>query len=92
MVEQRDLGWRWTEYLTGILQSIVLLLGVIFLDESYPPKLLVYKARRLRHESGNWALHAKFEEWDVSISELAKKFLVRPLQLLMTPICFLVVL
>ena len=59
VVEQPFLGWHWTEYLTGILQSIVLLIGVIFLDESYPPKLLVYKARRLRHESGNWALHAK---------------------------------
>ena len=35
---------------------------------------------------------SKFEEWDVSISEMAKKFLVRPLQLLATPICFLVVL
>lgn len=54
--------------------------------------LLVYKARRLRFESGNWALHAKFEEWDISIVEMAKKFLVRPIQLLMTPICFLVAL
>jgi MFS family permease len=92
VVVQSDLGWRWTEYLTGILQAVVLVLGLIFIDESYPPKLLVYKARRLRHETGNWALHAKFEEWDVSIKELAKKFLVRPIQLLTTPICFLVAL
>lgn len=62
------------------------------IDESYPPKLLIYKARRLRIESGNWALHAKFEEWDVSVAELARKFLVRPVQLLCTPICFLVAL
>jgi MFS transporter, DHA1 family, multidrug resistance protein len=92
VVVQVDLGWRWTEYLTGILQAFVLLIGLIFIDESYPPKLLVYKARRLRHETGNWALHAKFEEWDVSIKELAQKFLLRPVQLLMTPICFLVAL
>ncbi|KAL6887983.1 MFS general substrate transporter [Trichoderma evansii] len=92
VAEQRSLGWRWTEYLTGILQAVILLLAVIFIDESYPPKLLVYKARRLRHESGNWALHAKFEEWDVSVKELCKKFLVRPIQLLLTPICFLVAL
>ncbi|KAF2270016.1 MFS general substrate transporter [Lojkania enalia] len=92
VVVQPYLGWRWTEYLTGILQSFILLLAVIFIDETYPPKLLVYKARRLRHETGNWALHAKFEEWDVSIKELAKKFLLRPIQLLMTPICFLVAL
>lgn len=87
-----SLGWRWTEYVTGILQGATLLLGVIFLDESYPPKLLVYKARRLRHETGNWALHAKFEEWDVSIADLTHKFLLRPVQLLCTPICFLVAL
>lgn len=92
LVQDPSLGWRWTEYLTGILQGVVLIIAVIFIDESYPQKLLVYKARRLRHESGNWALHAKFEEWDVSIAELSRKFLLRPLQLLSTPICFLVAL
>ncbi|KIY03520.1 uncharacterized protein Z520_00211 [Fonsecaea multimorphosa CBS 102226] len=92
LVVQPGLRWRWTEYITGIIQLFVLVLDVIFLDESYPPRLLVYKARRLRHQSGNWALHAKFEEWDVSVTELAHKFLVRPFQLLMTPICALVAL
>ncbi|OAL27631.1 hypothetical protein AYO20_09704 [Fonsecaea nubica] len=92
LVVQPQLGWRWTEYFSGILQITVLIVDVIFLDESYPPRLLVYKARRLRHQSGNWALHAKFEEWDVSIGELARKFLVRPIQLLTTPICFLMAL
>ncbi|KAF2686405.1 MFS general substrate transporter [Lentithecium fluviatile CBS 122367] len=91
-VVQPTLGWRWTEYFTGILQAVFLFLGILFIDESYPPKLLVYKARRLRHETGNWALHAKFEEWDVSIVELCQKFLIRPIQLLTTPICLLVAL
>lgn len=91
-VGQPYLGWRWSEYLTGILQLVVLVIAAIFVDESYPPKLLVYKARRLRHETGNWALHARFEEWDVSVAQLSKKFLVRPIQLLCTPICFLVAL
>ena len=92
MVAQPSLGWRWTEYLTGILQGVVLIVAMIFIDETYPPRLLVYKARRLRIESGNWALHTRFEEWDVSVGELARKFLVRPVQLLLTPICFLVAL
>jgi DHA1 family multidrug resistance protein-like MFS transporter len=87
-----SLGWRWTEYFTGILQAVTLLIDIIFIDECYPPKLLVYKARRLRHETGNWALHTKFEEWDVSIKELSQKFLLRPIQLLTTPICFLIAL
>ncbi|KPM43947.1 putative MFS-type transporter [Neonectria ditissima] len=92
VVQAPSLGWRWTEYLTGILQAVVLVIAVIFIDESYPPKLLVYKARRLRHDTGNWALHAQFEEWDVNVKQLAQKFLLRPIQLLCTPICFLVAL
>jgi hypothetical protein len=67
-------------------------MDVLILDETYAPSLLVAKARRLRHETGNWALHARHEEWDVSIKELANKFLMRPFQLLATPICFLVAL
>lgn len=50
------------------------------------------KARKLRHESGNWALHAKHEEWDPSIREITNKYLIRPFKLLATPICFLVAL
>ena len=53
------LRWRWTEYLTGIIMMLQLMLDVLLCDESYAPTLLVYKARRLRYESGNWALHAK---------------------------------
>jgi len=48
------------------MQLTILFFDVIILDESYPPRLLVYKARRLRMETGNWALHVRFEEWDVS--------------------------
>lgn len=92
VVQVPSLGWRWTEYLTGILQALVLLPAVTFIDETYPPILLVAKARRLRHDSGNWALHAKFEEWDWGIVEMGRKFLIRPIQLLCTPICFLMAL
>ncbi|KAL4893945.1 major facilitator superfamily domain-containing protein [Aspergillus ambiguus] len=91
-IVQSYLGWRWTEYITGIMMFFFLLLDVIFLDESYPPVLLVYKARRLRYDSGNWALHAKHEEWDVTFKELGNKYLIRPFALLTTPICFLVAL
>lgn len=66
----------------------VLVLDVLVLDESYPPRLLVYKACRLRVTTGNWSLHARFEEWDVTLSEMFHKFGVRPFQMLCTPICF----
>jgi hypothetical protein len=88
LAQQPSLGWRWTEYLTGIIQAAVLLIGIIFIDESYPPLLLAEKAQKLRHETGNWALHARIEEWQISFSQLARKFLVRPIFILGTPICF----
>lgn len=53
------LRWRWTEYLTGIIMMAQVILDVSFLDESYAPILLAYKARRLRFEGKNFALHAK---------------------------------
>ncbi|MCJ1409724.1 hypothetical protein MMC19_003807 [Ptychographa xylographoides] len=83
-------SWRWTEYLTGILMLVIWTADVFVLDESYPPVLLVYKARRLRIQTGNWALHGKHEEWDVSVKDMIEKFGVRPFQMLMTPICFLI--
>ncbi|KAL8637681.1 MAG: hypothetical protein Q9228_005073 [Teloschistes exilis] len=91
-IVQSYLRWRWTEYLTGIMMMFILVLDVLILDESYPPRLLVFKARRLRILTGNWALHAKFEEWDVSLKELVVKFGIRPFQMLLTPICFFVAL
>ncbi|TGO24394.1 hypothetical protein BPAE_0104g00250 [Botrytis paeoniae] len=86
------LGWRWTEYITGIMQMAVLLLGALVLNETYPDALLVAKARRLRHDTGNWALHARHEERSFSFREMVNKFLMRPFRLLGTPICFLMVL
>ncbi|KAF5874273.1 putative mfs multidrug protein [Botrytis fragariae] len=65
------LGWRWTEYITGIMQMAVLLLGALVLNETYPDALLVAKARRLRHDTGNWALHARHEERSFSFREMA---------------------
>ncbi|KAL4930201.1 MFS transporter [Aspergillus undulatus] len=91
-ITQSYLGWRWTQYVTGIMIMTFLTLDVLFIDESYPPTLLLYKARRLRFQTGNWALHARHEEWDVTLKELGNKYLIRPFALLTTPICFLVAL
>ncbi|KAG0155383.1 hypothetical protein PDIDSM_959 [Penicillium digitatum] len=78
-IVQSNLGWRWTEYITGIMMIFFLIMDLLF-----------YKAQRLRFESGNWALHARHEEWDVTLKEIGNKYLIRPFQLLSTPICFLV--
>lgn len=67
---------------------VILVADILIIDESYASTLLVFKARQLRHETGNWALHAKHEEWNISVGELARKYLVRLFQIVVTPICF----
>lgn len=67
--------------------SVTFLVHVLVAEESFAPALLVAKARRLRHMGRNFALHARHEEREVSIAGLANKYLVIPLQLLLTPIC-----
>lgn len=60
------------------------------LDETYEPILLARKAGRLRLATGDWSLHSASEEWQqkVTLHYYVTKFAVRPLQMLLTPICF----
>ncbi|KAK2678527.1 Major facilitator superfamily [Fusarium oxysporum f. sp. vasinfectum] len=83
------LGWRWTEYLTGIVMMAQLAVDLLVIDESYAPILLARKAHKLRLQTQDWALHAKHEEWDVSFKELYQKYFIRPFQMMATPICLL---
>ncbi|KAF4335197.1 major facilitator superfamily transporter [Fusarium beomiforme] len=52
-------GWRWTEYLTGIVMMVQFALDAIWLDESHADVLLTRKAGQLRRSTGNFSLHAK---------------------------------
>ena len=69
------------------MQGTILALDVLLIDESYTPILLVKKAQRLRAATGNQDLYAQWEKNPVSVRALAVKFGLRPLQILVTPIC-----
>lgn len=43
-----NVGWRWTEYIAAIMGFLGLALCLIFLEETYPPVILVNKAADLR--------------------------------------------
>jgi MFS transporter, DHA1 family, multidrug resistance protein len=78
------LGWRWTMYLASILGWAAFVLDFLFLEETYPPVLLVKKAAELRRRTKNWGIHAKQEEIEVDFQELLQKNFTRPLRLLFT--------
>lgn len=85
------LGWRWTEYITCIMGFTAFGLNLFFLEETYPPVILVDKAAELRRLTKNWGIHAKQEEIEVDIKELVSKNVSRPLRILFTePIVLLI--
>ncbi|KAL7272661.1 hypothetical protein RUND412_004519 [Rhizina undulata] len=90
-ITQSYLGWRWTEYITAIAGFVAFFLCLLFLEETYPPVILVAKAVHLRRITKNWGIHAKQEEIEISVKDLVQKNFGRPLKLLFTePIIFLV--
>jgi DHA1 family multidrug resistance protein-like MFS transporter len=77
------LGWRWTQYLSGILASAAAVLNYLFIYETYPPVILAKKAAELRLRTKNWTIHAKYEEVEVDLKQLAKRIFIRPLHMLL---------
>ncbi|MCJ1416310.1 hypothetical protein MMC32_002645 [Xylographa parallela] len=76
--------WRWAFYATSIADAIIQLSGLFFLQETYPPKLLHTKAKKLRMETGNKDLYTEFEHPDRKLSKVLKVSLTRPFILLGT--------
>jgi DHA1 family multidrug resistance protein-like MFS transporter len=83
-IVESHLGWRWTEYLTSIMGWFAFVLDLFFLEETYPPVILISKAAELRRRTKNWGIHAKQEEIEVDFRELVSKNFSRPLRLLFT--------
>jgi DHA1 family multidrug resistance protein-like MFS transporter len=66
------------------------ILDLIWLEETYPPVVLIEKAAELRRRTKNWGIHAKQEEIELDFKELVTKNFSRPMRLLFTePIIFL---
>lgn len=72
------LGWRWTAWITLILAALTGTVGLFAIPETSAPRILQHRARRLRFETGNWALHAKADENPITPQTIVRVYLVRP--------------
>ena len=81
-VKNQSLGWRWTAWITLIIAAFILVLSLPTASETFAPVLLQRKAARLRFETKNWALHSKRDEQPVEYSALARKYGLKPFQML----------
>lgn len=69
----------WESLLLGMFLWI---LALFTITETFAPIVLQRKAARLRLETKNWALHSKRDEQPVQIGYLARKYGIKPLQML----------
>ncbi|KAF3929958.1 hypothetical protein AA313_de0205940 [Arthrobotrys entomopaga] len=84
-IVQAGLGWRWIFYIVSIADAVIQIFGLFFLRETYAPKLLGIKAKRLRKETGNTHLHTPYEADEKRrLGKILKKAIVRPFILLGT--------
>lgn len=82
----QHVSWRWVFWVISIASVGFQIIALLFLKESYPPRLLYNKAEMLREETGNQALHTQYEEPDRTLSNLLKLNLIRPVKLISTQI------
>jgi DHA1 family multidrug resistance protein-like MFS transporter len=90
-ITESSLGWRWTEYISSFMGFTAFGLLFMFMEETYPPVVLINKASELRRRTKNWGIHAKQEEIEVDFKELIVKNVSRPMRILFTePIVLLI--
>lgn len=92
LTQHSDTAWRWPLWFSVIVESAILILDTILLEETYVPVLLTQKAQRLRLETRNWALHAPHEDNALDMKDFVNRQLVRPIAMLATPILFFIAL
>ncbi|QVM10791.1 hypothetical protein D8B26_005444 [Coccidioides posadasii str. Silveira] len=80
----QNTSWRWIFWATSIFDAVVQILAFIFLSETYAPKILATKAKKLRRETGNEKLRTKWETPDRSLFQILRKNLSRPFIMLFT--------
>ncbi|KAK8040916.1 mfs multidrug protein [Apiospora phragmitis] len=81
-VKNESLGWRWTMWFTLIISAFFFVLVLAFFQETWGPIILQKKAKRLRYETKNWALHSKRDEAPVESRAILQKYGLKPWQML----------
>ncbi|EGY20880.1 polyamine transporter 4 [Verticillium dahliae VdLs.17] len=81
-----SLSWRWTMWVVVITGLGTTVVGLVAFTETYPPKILQKKAKRLRQATGNSRIRCALDEENVSIAYVAQVYLIRPWRLFFTEV------
>lgn len=76
------LSWRWTFWLISIVAGFLELCFLLFFRETYKFTILQWKAKRLRHETGNMALRSRYDDDGKSPRQIFQNAIFRPAKIL----------
>ncbi|KAB8252107.1 major facilitator superfamily domain-containing protein [Aspergillus flavus] len=76
--------WRWVFYATSIADGVIQVMGLFFLRETYAPKILRTRAKKLRRDTGDTSYETEAERQNKTLPEVLSTALVRPFRLLAT--------
>jgi len=76
--------WRWIFWATCILDVLIQISGLFFLQETYAPILLQRKAKALKKETGDNSYYTEFDSHDRSWQKIIGTALIRPFRMLFT--------
>ncbi|KAJ5184800.1 Major facilitator superfamily domain general substrate transporter [Penicillium cf. griseofulvum] len=83
-VNAKSVSWRWVDWMTIIFAGLVLIPVVLFLPETYSPILLYWKAKELRHMTGDDRYRSPLEFRKATFAQRMRTSLYRPFVLFVT--------
>ena len=81
-----NVSWRWIFYATCMVDVLIQISGLFFLQETYTPVLLDRKKKKLIEETGNQSLHTIYDTPNRTYWQALRTALTRPFKLLGTQI------
>lgn len=78
------ISWRWIFYISTIVDAAIQLLGICFLQETYPPRILHQKVKRMRKATGNMLLRSEYEKSNTTLAGRIAENIARPFWMIMT--------
>ncbi|PBP21624.1 MFS general substrate transporter [Diplocarpon rosae] len=81
-ITQSYLGWRWTAWITLIMAAFFGTIGIFLVPETAHAKILQSRAKHLRFETKNWAIHSQADTTNTELSALVTTYFLKPLQML----------
>lgn len=77
-------SWRWIFYAISIADAVVQVSGIFFLSETYGPKILQSRAKKIRKRTQDNSFQTEVERQNLSVIRNVGNSLIRPFRLLTT--------